>query len=67
MYYFIISDHNINGDIMNDKVIECVVTDCINCCNGKCQLDKILITNDNKNEYSKYNTICQSYEQRFKL
>ena len=52
---------------MYNQKIECCVTDCINCCNGVCQLNKILITNDNMNEYSKYNTICQNYEQRFKL
>ena len=31
---------------MYNQKIECCVTDCINCCNGTCQLNKILITND---------------------
>ncbi|MBQ8192557.1 MAG: hypothetical protein IJZ46_00575 [Bacilli bacterium] len=44
--------------------IECCVHDCAHCYNGRCKLNCILISNDIKNEYSKYNTMCQSYEKK---
>lgn len=44
--------------------IECGVRDCDHFENGQCLLSKIFISNDTKNEYSKYNTMCQSYEKK---
>lgn len=49
---------------MKNQIIECCVRDCRYCTNGKCSLDSILISNDIRNEYSKFNTMCQSYEQK---
>ena len=46
------------------KVIECYVTDCSHCKNGRCSLNRIFISNDIYNECSKYNTMCQSYEKK---
>lgn len=50
-----------------EQEIACCVTDCINCCNGHCQLNKILVSNDSKNEFTKHNTMCQSYEKKMDL
>lgn len=55
------------GDIMNNynQKIECYVTDCAHCVDGcRCALDRIQISNDIKNENSKFNTMCQSYDER---
>ena len=52
---------------MNDfkQKISCYVTDCEHCVNGcYCNLKEIHISNDIKNENSKYNTMCQSYEEK---
>lgn len=48
---------------MNQK-ITCTVTDCLHCKEYKCTLKEIQVSNDIKNEYSKYNTMCQSYEEK---
>lgn len=48
-----------------EQRIECCVTDCVHCVDGcRCSLDKIQISNDTKNENSKFNTMCQSYDER---
>ena len=48
-----------------NQKISCYVTDCIHCINGcTCNLKQIHISNDIKNENSKYNTMCQSYEEK---
>ena len=53
------------GDNMNNQKICCYVTDCEHCINGcECNLKEIHISNDIKNENSKYNTMCQSYEEK---
>ena len=48
----------------NNQRIECYVRDCKHCINGKqCCLNKIKISKDIHNENTKYNTMCQSYEE----
>ena len=43
--------------------IDCCVRDCVHCIDGcHCNLEKIQITKDIRNENTMYNTICQSYE-----
>lgn len=58
--------NNINGDIMNNynQKIECNVKDCIHCIDGStCNLSKIQIDKDIRNENTMYNTLCMSYEE----
>ncbi len=58
--------NNINGDIMDNfkQKIDCSVTDCVHCIDGRsCELAKIQICKDIRNENTMYNTICQSYEE----
>lgn len=44
--------------------IECYVNDCIHCVDGcSCNLSKIQIIKDIRNENTMYNTLCQSYEE----
>ncbi len=44
--------------------IECCVKDCIHCIDGcRCNLNKIQVSKDIRNENTMYNTICQSYEE----
>ncbi len=44
--------------------IECYVKDCVHCVDGcSCNLSKIQITKDIRNENTMYNTLCQSYEE----
>ncbi len=51
-------------NIYYNQKIDCCVTDCVHCENGRtCNLSKIQITKDIRNENSMYNTICQSYEE----
>ena len=53
-----------NMNNYNQK-ISCYVTDCEHCIDGcYCGLKEIHISNDIKNENSKYNTMCQSYEEK---
>ena len=67
MYYTRKYGHNNNGDIMVEgynQRIECCVRDCVHCVNGeRCNLEKIQVTKDIRNENTMYNTICQSYEE----
>lgn len=67
MYIKKICVNNINGDIMNNdynQKIDCCVTDCVHCKNGcQCDLDRIQVVKDIRNENTMYNTICQSYEE----
>lgn len=60
-------NNNINGDDMNmdyNQKIECFVKDCVHCIDGcRCNLNKIQIIKDIRNENTMYNTICQSYEE----
>lgn len=45
--------------------IDCCVRDCVHCKDGcHCELAKIQVSKDVKNENTMYNTICQSYEEQ---
>ncbi len=69
MYKILLKVNNINGDIMENNTyynqkIDCSVTDCVHCIDGmSCNLSKIQVSKDIRNENTMYNTICQSYEE----
>lgn len=67
MYNFKKYRHNNNGDKMISdykQKIDCCVRDCVHCIDGcRCNLDRIQIIKDIRNENTMYNTICQSYEE----
>ena len=47
-----------------NQQIDCAVTDCVHCIDGNvCNLSKIQISKDIRNENTMYNTLCQSYEE----
>lgn len=47
-----------------NQKIDCCVKDCVHCIDGcKCNLAKVQISKDIRNENTMYNTICQSYEE----